>query len=614
MRIAEFVNVNCFFFRYACSGGVSRSSPKMMGSSNLAFLVTWVFSNAVITNSVGVSTDREKNPRCEPITIPMCAGIPYNTTIFPNLLRHRSQEEAGMEAHQFFPLVKVNCSADLQFFLCTVYVPVCTILEQPVPPCRDLCEASYSGCITLMKKFGFSWPEKLTCDQYPEAGEEEVCVPRGSPALEGGNRNPLSKDFTTPAPVLRQPGFPPVGAKDFGFVCPVQFRTPDEFEEYTIQIGGKVEKNCGAPCDGMFFTREERRFARIWIFGWAVFCVVSCSFTLLTFLIEMSRFSYPERPIIYLCLCYFMIATTYVVGYILRDSASCVDPFPIVGGPQALGGATMPSLITQGTKKESCTILFMLLYFFTMSASIWWVILALTWYLAAGLKWGVEAIERNCQYYHLAAWAVPAIMTIAILAMGKVEGDVLSGVCYVGLWDPVSLRAFVLAPLVVCLVLGVSFLLLGFDSLFRIRTIMKHGGTQTDKLEKLMARIIIFSVLYLVPNSVVVACVIYEQSQMNSWMVAWQIEKCKNPFYAIPCPIHHPGEMVPTMPNRGVFTVFMMKYVMMLMLGVTSGFWVWSKKTFHSWSVFFHRMCKPCGGSDSQPIRIQAMARREAYV
>ena len=35
--------------------------------------------------------------------------------------------------------------------------------------------------------------------------------------------------------------------------------------------------------------------------------------------------------------------------------------------------------VVQGTKKEGCTILFMMLYFFSMASSIWWVILSLTW-------------------------------------------------------------------------------------------------------------------------------------------------------------------------------------------------------------------------------------------
>lgn len=35
--------------------------------------------------------------RCEEITIPMCRGIGYNMTSYPNEFYHESQDEAGME-------------------------------------------------------------------------------------------------------------------------------------------------------------------------------------------------------------------------------------------------------------------------------------------------------------------------------------------------------------------------------------------------------------------------------------------------------------------------------------------------------------------------------------
>ena len=79
----------------------------------------------------------------------------------------------------------------------------------------------------------------------------------------------------------------------------------------------------------------------------------------------------------------------------------------------------------KGTKRESCTILFMVLYYFSMAANLWWVVLTLTWFLAAGLKWGHEPIEAKSHYFHLATWALPAALTIAILAMGKVEGKIV---------------------------------------------------------------------------------------------------------------------------------------------------------------------------------------------
>lgn len=124
-------------------------------------------------------SDRDSLPhhgRCEPITIALCKDILYNETIMPNLLNHQKQEDAGLEVHQFFPLVKVKCSPDLQIFLCTVYAPVCTVIDKPIPPCRSLCLSARSGCEGLMNKFGFQWPESLECSRYPEAGGGDLCV------------------------------------------------------------------------------------------------------------------------------------------------------------------------------------------------------------------------------------------------------------------------------------------------------------------------------------------------------------------------------------------------------------------------------------------------------
>lgn len=59
-----------------------------------------------------------------------------------------------------------------------------------------------------------------------------------------------------------------------------------------------------------------------------------------------------------------------------------------------------------------------------MAAFAWWACLALAWFLAAGLKWGHEAIENKSHLFHLVAWAIPALQTISVLALGKVEGKI----------------------------------------------------------------------------------------------------------------------------------------------------------------------------------------------
>lgn len=92
------------------------------------------------------------------------------------------------------------------------------------------------------------------------------------------------------------------------------------------------------------------------------------------------------------------------------------------------------------------------------------------------MKWGHEAIENISSYFHLAAWAIPGVKLIVILWLQKVDADILSGVCFTGLRDINLMRGFVLVPLFFYLILGSCFLLAGFVSLFRIRTVMKHEG------------------------------------------------------------------------------------------------------------------------------------------
>jgi len=438
-----------------------------------------------------------------------------------------------------------------------------------------------------MNKFGFRWPETLDCDKFPKAGSEELCVGDNSErsseslATSSSNKpfptNPLTKNENKVDGKTSNSNM----TRDLGFACPKNFETPPGMD-YVFRIQGKDIKNCGAPCDGILFNRDERKIIRMWTGMWAILCVISTSFTVLTFLIDTKRFQYPERPIIFLSLCYFFVAVIYIIGFALGDSVACNEPFQ---PPPKYPNLQMVRTITQGNKKEKCTLLFMTLYFFTMSSAIWWVILTLTWFLAAGLKWGHEAIENNSHYFHLLAWAVPAIKTITVLAMNKVEGDVLSGVCFVGLWNQSYLAGFVLIPLFVYLVIGFLFLFAGFVSLWRIRTLMKLDGTfKTDKLEKLMLRIGFFSVLYLCPAILLLACYYYEQNNIDSFLLSWLSEVCHR--HEFPCPSIKSDNK----PSKPYLSVFLIKYITCLMPGITSGFWIWSEKTFSSWVNLFRKM------------------------
>lgn len=108
---------------------------------------------------------------CEEITIPMCRGIGYNYTSVPNMFHHDTQEEAGLEVHQFWPLVEIQCSDDLRFFLCSMYAPICIDdYKGRLPACRTVCERARAGCAPIMRQYGFAWPERMNCEELPNYG------------------------------------------------------------------------------------------------------------------------------------------------------------------------------------------------------------------------------------------------------------------------------------------------------------------------------------------------------------------------------------------------------------------------------------------------------------
>lgn len=308
--------------------------------------------------------------------------------------------------------------------------------------------------------------------------------------------------------------------RDYGFWCPRELKIDPDLGYSFLRV-----RDCSPPCPNMYFRREELSFARYFIGVISIICLSATLFTFLTFLIDVTRFRYPERPIIFYAVCYMMVSLIFFIGFLLEDRVACNASSP---------AQYKASTVTQGSHNKACTMLFMVLYFFTMAGSVWWVILTITWFLAAVPKWGSEAIEKKALLFHASAWGIPGTLTIILLAMNKIEGDNISGVCFVGLYDVDALRYFVLAPLCLYVVVGVSLLLAGIISLNRVRIEIPLEKENQDKLVKFMIRIGVFSVLYLVPLLVVIGCYFYEQAYRGVWETTWIQERCRE--YHIPCP------------------------------------------------------------------------------
>ncbi|TKR78348.1 hypothetical protein L596_019163 [Steinernema carpocapsae] len=93
----------------------------------------------------------------------------------PNLLEHETLEEAIEQSTPWSSLTALNCHADTQLFLCSLFAPVCLPnLDNHILPCRSLCESVQQGCENRMVQYGFAWPEMLKCSKYPE--DNDMCI------------------------------------------------------------------------------------------------------------------------------------------------------------------------------------------------------------------------------------------------------------------------------------------------------------------------------------------------------------------------------------------------------------------------------------------------------
>ncbi|CAH8490522.1 unnamed protein product [Schistosoma margrebowiei] len=687
------------------------SNNNMPSSSNYHSLS----SNQLLHNSM--DHDKVLRPeKCIPIEIPLCKNIGYNLTYLPNAFNHETQEEAGLEVHQFYPLVEINCSDDLRLFLCSMYTPICLPnWHYRLTACKSLCESARDGCMPVMRTYGFGWPERMNCDLLPEGNEcvsrsntpnnRKVTSSSSSSSLPSGEQvGMIHKDITTTTTttinsnnnnnnkindiilgngeqlsstnelynfikqihlyinsilsnnkqhlnhsnipsseilnqlheyLITKVDFQKINKKSFHeinkkksiksnenllnlYLClPCECRNPfiksikSSINE--IIIIDHNNKNCIPSCYYPTFNNpSDKTFIIYWLSLWSILCILSTLITIITFMIDLKRFQYPERSIIYISICYFMIS----IGYIIRI---------FIGHEFIACNGLMLRINTTGPIQ--CSIVFLLTYIFSMASFIWWIILTLTWFLAAGLKWSTEAIAKYSQIYHFFAWFIPGTKSIIILILSAIDGDPISGLCTVGSINLYYLRIFILIPMCIYLSLGTIFLFAGFIALFKIRNEIKcqiHSHLKTDKLEKLMIRIGIFSVLYIVPVTIVIACYCYELYYRDLWNKGYNcpcitlpymkdlthqnlLDQLRSLIMNHDHDHHHTlsfnDQMIeskhgftlhfnpPSYLNvQPEYAVFMLKYFMSLVIGITSGFWIWSSKTVNSWQLCLKRV------------------------
>ena len=251
--------------------------------------VTWANTEAV--------------PRtCEPIRIELCRGIGYNETSMPNLVWHELQSDAEFTLQTFSPLIQYGCSAQLHFFLCAVYVPMCTPkVQNPIGPCRGLCETVRARCHPILQGFGFPWPTALDCDRFPEENNHlEMCMEGpGEPDGGGASGPPIPSNKIT----------------SYTSTC-------QSLQKSHLYVRLNKSSRCTPLCEGdIMFEISEKHLAEIWILTWSVAALCTAIIAILCLILSKTRWDKVLMPLV---ICHCLVTVGWAIRWLAgRNATAC---------------------------------------------------------------------------------------------------------------------------------------------------------------------------------------------------------------------------------------------------------------------------------------------------
>ncbi|OQV21307.1 Frizzled-5 [Hypsibius exemplaris] len=501
-------------------------------------------------NILGTDDDRRagaglKQTACEPISVELCKELPYNTTMPRNLDRGypgQKSNEDFLNMYQVF--FQQKCSPYLRFFACSHYVPMCEPLcKRHIPSCRDVCERVKADCGKEVP-----WPPELDCldaDLFPVFGadKDKLCMPLVD--VEGYYADKeqrlggfFNRTTTTQATDIPEPQTSP----STGNSCPPLF--------FTVSAKGQDE-TCAPACVGDFkFNALEKRNTEMAVAVLAVLGFVLNAILLLTFAISRQRFGYPERPVVYAAVCFFFYCGTHFVA--------------LLGGRESSCGETANKsrhMVMEGhhSSPAPCIAQFIFSYLGFHIACMWWVILALSWYLSASRRWSSEAIQSISRYFHVFAVGIPATFCLTALLLKRFDTDELSGMCGVGNLSRNGLVIFVLAPVMGYFFCGGVLAVWALIGSCAVREEMRIGGL-AGRVEKTVWKYGLYSGAFIVILAVLAASALVQA-------ITWRDSS--------------PMEVNPT-----ADPVMYFRTLLPLVLSCFASGWIFNKKTVLSWQLF----------------------------
>lgn len=311
-------------------------------------------------------------------------------------------------------------------------------------------------------------------------------------------------------------------------------------QNFTINERGNCVYKCGTDA---YYTTHQKKVIETCILVFSVVCFIFTLFSLITFWTESTRFKFPERPVLFLTLCYNLLSICYLLKIFYQKSTT-IPPLDEMNEFNGISIKTVDLGVNQCNINSQCLAYFIIINYLMISASFWWLVFGLCWWLSTAKQWSPEALERKSGLFHVLAWLVPLASPIAALLFGAIKKTELTGMC--------TAVGFTEIPSLILLVIGAIFIILSARSLRSLRSSYKN-----NKLSQVMSRILLFGTIFVVPAITATVLMFLDYDR--------DLKPCL------------PGEIC-YQPEKRPINITVIRYACLLLGGI-SGVWVWSKKT-----------------------------------
>uniref|UniRef100_UPI0037E924A6 protein smoothened n=1 Tax=Semicossyphus pulcher TaxID=241346 RepID=UPI0037E924A6 len=536
----------------------ARRSPIVGFYGMLCVWAAWLSGcGAVLSPNGTIFEDNcKKTTTCEVLKYNTCLGspLPYTHTSLILAEDSSTQEEAFEKLTMWTGLRNApRCWSVIQPLLCAVYMPKCENGRVELPS-QSLCLATRRPCSIVDQERG--WPNFLKCDQFPVGCSNEV------------QKLKFNTSGQCEAPLVK---------------------TDIQSSWY------KDVEGCGIQCDNPLFTEEEHNDMHAYIAYFGTITLLCTFFTLATFLADWKNSNrYPAVILFYINACFFVGSIGWLAQFLdgARDEIVCKsDNTMRLGEPSS-------------SETLSCVTIFIIVYYSLMSGVIWFVMLTYAWHTSfKALGTTQQPLSGRTSYFHMVTWSIPFVLTVAILAIAEVDGDSVSGICFVGYKNYRYRAGFVLAPIGVVLVVGGYFLIRGVMTLFSIKS--NHPGLLSEKaaskINETMLRLGIFGFLAFGFVLITFGCHFYDFFNQAEWERSFREYVLCEANVTIASQTNKP---IPecAIKNRPSLMVEKINLFSMFGTGIAMSTWVWTKATILIWK---RTWCRIIGRSDNEPKRIK---------